>query len=52
MTTWHNPAESGQGWDYNQEGVTYNGATDTVTNNIVYYNSEGTPSTWTFETRN
>lgn len=38
--------KAGQGWQYDQPGITYDGATDPVTGLPVYYDSLGTQPTW------
>lgn len=43
---------TGQGWHYNQPGLTYNGTTDTDTENTVRYNLEGTAISITNLTKN
>ena len=44
-----NQVKAGLGWLYNQVGITYNGATDLISGNKVYYNGVGTVTVWSNE---
>lgn len=44
--------KSNRAWSYNSPTITYNGATESSTGLTVYYNSLGTASTWTNQTKN
>lgn len=50
MTTWNNEIRPGKGWLYDQPGITYDGATDELSGNEVFYDSLGHAVTWTNET--
>lgn len=52
MTIWTYPAESGTGWEYNQQGITYNDTADELTGAVVYYNAVGIATAWTYTNRN
>lgn len=47
MTTWANQIRPGKGWLYDQVGITYDGATDGITGEEVFYDSLGYAVTWT-----
>ena len=46
-TTWNRYSKAGQGWQYDQEGITYDGPNDVITGLPIYYDSLGTNPTWT-----
>ena len=35
------------GWSFNEDGLTFNSATDPLSGDIVYFNGVGTAQTWT-----
>lgn len=43
--------KSASAWSYNSPTITYSGATESSTGLTVYYNSLGTASTWTNQTK-
>jgi hypothetical protein len=52
MTTWTYQTKIGAGWLYNQTGINYDSSEDPESGEPLKYDSLGTPTTWTNESRN
>ena len=50
-TTWTNQTRPGKGWVYNQPELLYNSTKDPLTDQDVFYNTEGTDTSWTNEAK-
>lgn len=47
-----NQGGAGRPWQYNQSGITYNGPTDTITGQLLYYDLEGIGIVFTNQSKN
>jgi hypothetical protein len=49
--TYERPGTTGGGWEYNNANIAYAGSTNPDTGHTLYYGGEGTPQTWSNQTK-
>lgn len=49
--TYELPSSTGSGWEYDDEDTAYDSPIDDETGHVLRYDGEGTPQTWSTQTK-